>query len=403
MDKSEFYARARQDLPGPLAGVRVVEATTTWAGPMAGCVLADFGADVIKVEHPAGEVIRRLLPTIPGSKHTIPDETVNRNKRNLSLNIHTPDGVEIFLKLCVTADIVIENFRPGTLRDWGVGYEQVMAVKPDIVYVSISGYGQFGDLSDRVGYDPLAQNYCGWTSLNGEPEGGPIKAPTFLGDDTAGLHGALGAMAALRHRDQTGEGQHVDIALVDSLMFQSNGYPTAGALNISMERWANEFPIAAPVNAYACREDHVYAGVLLDSHWRLLADLMDHGELKDLNLGERLKRRDELDALLASWCAERTVAEVVDTFADLGLPAVRVNTYADLARESHVASRDMLQPVEIADGKVVPITGPAAKFSRTPTKIRHRAPKLGEHNAVILTELGYGADDLQRLQDNGIV
>jgi len=220
MDKSAFFKNARSDLTGPLAGLRVIEATTTWAGPMAGCVLADYGADVIKVEHPDGEVIRRLPPFIPGSQLTVPDQTVNRNKRNLAIDLRTEEGREVFLELCRTADIVIENFRPGTLSKWGVGYADVAAVKPDIVYVSVSGFGQFGELSDRVGYDPLAQSYSGWASLNGEPQGTATKAPTFLGDDLGGLHAALGAMAALRHRDRTGEGQHVDIALVDSLEYK---------------------------------------------------------------------------------------------------------------------------------------------------------------------------------------
>ncbi|HJP49670.1 MAG TPA: CoA transferase, partial [Pseudomonadales bacterium] len=232
MEKTEFYARARTDIPGPLSDVVVVEATTTWAGPMAACILADMGAIVIKVEHPTGEIARRLPPVLPDSDLTIANETVNRNKRNISLNLQHNDGREAFLKLSETADIIIENFRPGTLHNWGVGYEQVARVKPDIVYVSISGFGQFGTLSDRVGYDPIAQNYCGWASLNGEPDGSPVKAPTWLGDDTAGMHGALGALAALRHRDQTGEGQHVDVALVDALLFHSNGNLTSGALDI---------------------------------------------------------------------------------------------------------------------------------------------------------------------------
>ena len=288
MDKTEFFADARHDLPGPLSGVRVVEATTTWAGPMAGCALADFGADVIKVEHPEGEVIRRIPPMIPDSTHTVLDETVNRNKRNLSLDLRKPKGREIFLLLCSTADIVVENFRPGTLDDWGVGYADVRQVKPDIVYVPVSGFGQYGELSDRVGYDPLAQNYCGWTSLNGEPDGGPVKAPTFLVDDLAGVHGALGALAALRHRDQTGEGQHVDIALVDSLLYQSNGNPTVGALGLPLDRWGNQFFMATPVNNYECADGRVFAGVLLDSHWKLLTNLLDRTDLDDLSLTDRL-------------------------------------------------------------------------------------------------------------------
>ncbi|MDH3642972.1 MAG: CoA transferase, partial [Gammaproteobacteria bacterium] len=291
----------------------------------------------------------------------------------------------------------------GTLAGWGVGYDDIAAVKPDIVYVSISGFGQFGTLSDRVGYDPIAQNYCGWTSLNGEADGGPIKAPTFLGDDTAGLHGALSAMAALRHRDQTGEGQHVDVALVDGLMYQSNGNPTAGALNIPMERWANQFGIAAPVNNYSCTDGNVFAGVLLDSHWQTLAKLLDREDLSDLTGIDRIERRDEVDSILGAWCASRPVMEVVETFAELGLPATRVNTYADLATEDHVASRDMLQRTLLADGKEAPLTAPAAKFSRTPTTIRSAAPTLGQGNDTIYGELGYNEAELSRLRDRGVI
>ncbi len=402
MDKAEFFANARTDLTGPLAGVRVVEATTTWAGPMAGCVLADYGADVIKVEHPDGEVIRRLPPAIPDSTNTIANETVNRNKRNLSLDLRSGSGRKLFLDLCRTADIVIENFRPGTLSKWGIGFKDVQAEKPDIIFVSISGYGQFGELSDRVGYDPVAQNYAGFSSLNGSPDGGPVKAPTFLGDDLAGLHGAMAAMAALRHRDQTGEGQHVDVALVDSLLFQSDGLPTAGALGVDLPRWGNQFGIAAPVNAYPCTDGLVFAGVLLDSHWRVLTELMGCTELADLDLAGRIQNREQVDGLLAEWCSSRTVTEVVDTFAGLSLPACKVNSYADAARDSHIQSRGMMQTIDV-DGKPVPLTAPAANFSRTPVRIRTRAPTIGQHNAEILNELGYDRETIANLVAEGTI
>ena len=403
MNKQEFYANARSDLKGPLDGVVVVEATTTWAGPMAACVLADFGATVIKVEHPDGEVARRLPPFLPDSKLTIFNETVNRNKQSLSLDLRNDQGREVFLKLCATADIVIENFRPGTMAKWGVGYADVATRKPDIVYISISGFGQFGELSDRVGYDPLAQNYCGWASLNGEPDGAGVKAPTFLGDDLGGLNGALSAMAALRHRDQTGEGQHVDVALVDGLIFQSNGNLTAGALDVPIPRMGNQFAIAAPVNRFACTDGHVYAGVLLDSHWKSLSQLLERPDLSDLTGADRIKQRDLVNSLVADWCATRTTAEVVDAFAELSLPATRVNTFAECAKLDHIASRDMLQRTKLVDGTTVPLTGPAAKFSRTPTRIRESATALGAHNEAILRALGYDDDAQQRLERDGII
>ena len=386
MDKEEFYANARRDLSGPLHGVTVVEATTTWAGPMAGCVLADLGARVIKVEHPDGEVARRLPPTLPASQLTAFNETVNRNKESLALDLRDPDHLQQLYGVIKQADIFIENFRPGTLAKWGLGYGHLSEVKADIVYVSISGYGQFGPLSDRVGYDPMAQNFSGWTSLNGAPDGGPNKAPTFLCDDLAGLHGALGAMAALRHRDQSGEGQHVDIALVDAAIFQSNGFATNAAIGAPQTRFGNEFSFTAPVNAYACLNGQVYAGVLLDSHWQSLAVEIGHPELAGLTNPERVAQREMVDNLLAEYCAARNVEDVEQRFAELGLPCTRINEFADLLDNSHVRARDMLIDTKTSDGTEVPLTGPAAKFSRTPTTIRHPAPPLGADNRKILGE-----------------
>ena len=399
MDSNDFFANARSDLDGPLHGVKVVEATTTWAGPMASCVLADLGADVVKVELPGGEVARRMPPLVPDSGLTVAHETVNRNKRNLTLDLRLPAGRAAFLKLIATADIFIENFRPGVLRDWGLGYDDLSKAKADLIYVSISGFGQFGKLSARAGYDPLAQAYSGWASLNGAPDGGPTKAPTYLGDDLAGLHGALGAMAALRHRDRTGEGQHVDVALVDCLVFQSDGFPTAGALGIPMQRWGNQFNLAAPSNSYACRDGSVYAGVLLDSHWQRLAARLGRPDLAALTTAERLRRRDEVDGLLADYCAARTTAEVVAEFGELGLPATRINTYAELAKEEHVASRSMLTETELADGRSAPLAAPPVKFSRTPTRIRTRAARLGEHNEQVLAGLGLTPEEIAALAD----
>lgn len=403
MQKSEFYANARSDLKGPLDGVVVVEATTTWAGPMAACILADYGATVIKVEHPEGEVGRRLPPFLPDSKLSIFNETVNRNKKSLSLDLRKPKGREVFLDLCTSADIVIENFRPGTMTKWGVGYSDVASVKPDIVYVSISGFGQFGELSDRVGYDPLAQNYCGWTSLNGEPDGASVKAPTFLGDDLGGLNGAMGAMAALHHRNKTGEGQHIDVALVDGLIFQSNGNLTAGALDMPIPRTGNEFSIAAPVNRFACSDGYVFAGVLLDSHWKSLAGLLERPDLSELTGADRIQQRDLVNALVSGWCANRTTTEVVDAFTELSLPATRVNTFAECAKLDHVASRDMLQTTALSDGTTAPLTGPAAKFSRTPVRIRDGARELGADNAEVLGELGLDDETLTELREQGVI
>ena len=409
MDKSDFYRNARSDLTGPLQGIIVLEATTTWAGPMAGCMLADFGADVIKVEHPTGEVARRLRPLIPDSAASLslPHETVNRNKRSVTVNLSSSAGRDVFLDLAKRADIVVENFRPGTMAEWGVGYEHVRAVKPDIVYVSISGFGQFGTLSHRVGYDPVAQHFSGFTSLNGDPDGRPVKAATFLGDDLGGMHGALGALAALRHRDRTGEGQHVDVALVDGLLFQSNGNIAAGALGIDLPRMGNEFTVCAPTNTYDCLDGQVFAGVLLDTHWRRLAAIIGRPECADdpryATINARLSCRADVERMLVDWCATCRVADVVDAFEANGLPAIRVNTYAEAAAEPHVHDRDMLQPTTLHDGTQVPLVGPAAKFSRTPTRVRSAAEPLGASTEALLKQLGYDAAVIAQLRSQGAI
>lgn len=404
MDKSEFYRDARDDLDGPLSGIRVLDITTTWAGPMCGCVLADFGADVIKIESPDGEVGRQLPPMLPNGEsfaHTM----VNRNKRSLSLDLRTERGAEVLRDLVRTSDMVIENFRPGTLARWGVGYPQLRELKPDLIFVSISGWGQFGPEHDRAGYDPLAQAASGFMTLNGHPGDTPVKAPTFLGDDLAGLHGALGALAALWHRQRTGEGQHVDVSLLDSLLFQSDGFLTLGALGIPIPRLGNEYSFAAPANVYSCRDGHVFCGVVLDAHWQRVLEVIERPDLaEDLAQGPaRLARRDELNRIMADWCAERTVEQATKQMLEAGLPFARVRSYEEAARDPHVLARDMLQSVKASDGSETPITGPAVKFSRTPTRVRSAAPELGADDDAILADLGLSREQVAALRENGIV
>ena len=408
MDKRRFFREARDDLTGPLAGLRVVEATTTWAGPMCGCMLADHGADVIKVEHPAGEVARRSPPFLPGTSPPLSfmHATVNRNKRSLSLELRDPRGREIFLALAAGCDVVIENFRPGTMEAWGLGFEAVRARRPDTVYASISGFGQYGPDADQLGYDPLAQAASGFLSLNGSPDGEPVKSPTFLADDLAGLHAAFAVLSALRHRDRTGEGQHIDVALLDSMLFQSTGYLTLGALDVDLPRLGNQFRIAAPANTYVCRDGRIMAGVLLDAHWRRLAEAVGRpdaaGDARLAQTAGRIAHRAEVDGLLASWAAQHSVDEALSTLRAAGIPAAPVRSYAQAARDPHVAERDMLQPLP-QSGARVPITGPPAKLGRTPIRVRSAAPELGEHSDEILAELGLDASHRAALRADGVI
>jgi crotonobetainyl-CoA:carnitine CoA-transferase CaiB-like acyl-CoA transferase len=408
MEKQEFYKRARPDVAGPLDGITVIEATTSWAGPMAGCLLADYGARVIKVEHPTGEVARRLVPRFPGGERLgVPHETVNRNKCNVTVDLETPEGREIFLGLVARADAVVENFRAGTLARWGVGYEDAREVKRDIVYTSISGFGQFGPNCDRPAYDPLAQHFSGWAALNGEPNGEPVKAPTFLGDDLSGIHAALATLAALRHRDRTGEGQHVDVALTDCIFYQSNGHLTSGAVGIPLRRYGNQFEVAAPANRYTCKDGWVFIGVLIDSQWTRIAAAMQREDLaadeRFTTIAARLVNREAADALVAEWCRRYTVDEIVRAAVANGVPVTRVNTFAEVADDPQVRERDMLIRTRLCDGTEVPLTGPPAKFSRTPVGIRSAAESLGASTVAVLKELGYSDAQCAQLRSKGVI
>ncbi len=397
MEKAAFYRDALADTTGPLQGMRVVDCTTAWAGPMAGCLLADLGADVIHIDLP-GATPPQSEPLIGGTSLNYVNQTVHRNKRSLSLDLRVPAGRDVFLALAATADVVIENFRPGTLEGWGIGFEHCRAVKADLVYVSISGWGQFGPWAERAGYDPAAQAASGWLALNGTADGPLVKAPTFLADDLAGLHGGLSALAALRHRDRTGEGQHVDVCLIDSLLFHSDGLLTLGATDVPMQRWGTQVNVTHPCELFPCRDGSVYLAVALDSHWRRLCEVIERPDLaRAPGFGrnhERIQNRQQIDEVIAAWCAPLPVYEALGRLLEAGLVAAKLNTFAEAAREPHVVERDMLQPMTLWDGSVAPLTGPAAKFSRTPTRIRSAAPQPGDHTEEILAELGF--DDAAR-------
>jgi formyl-CoA transferase len=408
MDKADFFAEARADLSGPLSGVTVLEATTTWAGPMCGCLLADLGADVIKVEPPHGDVARFLPPFLPGTNPPLSfmHASVNRNKRSLVLDLRHPQGRDLFLKIAAEVDVIIENFRPGKLDRRGLGYQGVREVNPDIIYVSISGFGQFGPYSSRAGYDVLAQAHSGFLSLSGEPAGEPIKPPTFLSDDLGGLHGALAAVAAIRHRDRTGEGQFIDVALLDSLLFQSNGNLALAAMDVELERTGNQFAFLAPGNLYRCRDGYVMLVILVDHHWKLLAPLIGRPELAEhpdyAGTAARLKRRAELNEMVAQWFAARTVEEASDLLEDQGLPFAPARTYTQSAHDPHVVQRDMLQTTG-HDGAALLHVGPPAKMSRTPLKVRMAAPGLGQHTDEILEQLGIDAAARGALREAHII
>jgi formyl-CoA transferase len=406
MDRARFYQNARTDLTGPLDGVRVLDVTTVWSGPMASCVLADLGADVIRVELPQRRAAQ-LPPDIPGTGLSWFHQTVNRNKRSVGLDLRLSAAQAVFLQLAATADVVVENFLPGTLDSWGIGYERCRTVRPDIVMVSISGYGQFGPGSGRRGYDPIILAASGWMALNGTPPDDPVKAPTFLADDLGGLHGAIAALAALRHRDVTGEGQHVDVAMLDSVLFSSNGLLTLAAAGEQLPRMGDEVGFVVPSNTFRCADGSVHLVAALDRQWRALARAIGRPELARApgfaTNAERRVSRTEVNEVIAAWCLPRPVDEVVAALEAAGVAAGPVRDFHAAAADPHVRARDMLQDTELCNGTRAPLVGPAAKFARTPTRIRSGAPQPGAHTEEVLAGLGLGQDAIADLREAGAI
>lgn len=386
----DFYRHARPGSEGPLAGVRVLDVTKVWSGPLATCVLADLGADVIRVELTDvadGEV----PPDIPGTGLSWFRQTVHRNKRSIGLDLRDDADRQTFLQLVPTADVLVENYKPGTLAGWGAGYPDCRAVRPDLVFVSISGWGQYGPKSELPAYDPAIQAASGWMALNGMPDGPPVRAPTFLADELAGLHAAIGALAALAHRWRTGEGQHVDVSMMDCLLFSSSGLPTLAATGAPPARYGNETDFVVPANVFECADGHIYLAVALNRHWRVLADLIGRPELGHTDgyrsAGQRLANREAVNRVIAEWCADRPVADAVGALSGAGLVAAPVRSLAQAVADPQVAARGMLQETVLSNGTSAPLVGPPVKFSRTPTGIRRGAPAPGADSDEVLTEL----------------
>jgi formyl-CoA transferase len=410
LDSEAFYREARADLDGPLQGIRVLEVATTWAGPRCAAMLADYGADVIKVEQLGSpDVGHRLPPFLNQANPPVSffDAAVNRNKRNIAINFRCPRGIEIFLKLAQDADIIVQSYLPGRMADWGCSYEHVRAVNPDVIYISISGYGQYGPYSRRRGYDPMAQAMSGLMWLNGVGDGPPLKLPIFFSDEVAGLHAAFAALAALRHRDQCGEGQHVDALLLDAALASCTGLATLAAQGIPIARYGNQYQFGAPANAYACLDGWVYAGVLLDTHWLRLAELLGRPELGRhpdyASLPARVARRDELDQMLADFCRTRTRDQVIDALAQIELAAEKILTPEEMVEDPHVQARETIQAAKQPSGAIVKTEGPPAKMSRTPVRVRSVAAPPGSHTDEVLRAAGF--DDQQRamLRNEGVI
>ncbi|MFN0091626.1 MAG: CaiB/BaiF CoA transferase family protein [Acidimicrobiales bacterium] len=398
---------------GPLAGLKVVELTHIMAGPTCGLMLADLGADVVKVERlPGGDDTRRTVPP------TVGDESaaflmMNRNKRGIALDLRSEAGRGVLRRLMTRADVFVENLRAGALDELGLGYDAVRAENPGLVYCSVTGYGRTGPYAARGGFDLVAQGMSGLMSITGpRPEPGAPAEPTKVGspvtDITAGILAAMGVLAAVVHRQQTGRGQHVDTSLFEAgIVLTYWQSAICLATGVSPGPLGSAHPLMAPYQAFRTADGWVNVGAANQASWRKLVDALGAPELaadpRFADNAARMAHLEELDAALAPHLAQRSTAEWLARFDAIGLPAGPVLSVAEMHADPQTIARDMVVSVPHATLGETTALGLPVKLSETPGAVRTGAPLLGQHSREILAEAGFSDAEIAALGEAGVV
>jgi CoA:oxalate CoA-transferase len=404
---------------GPLTGLRVIDLTRVLAGPFSTMVLADLGADVVKIEPPGGDQSRGTGPFIPpreGDDSAGPRAygtyfmSINRGKRSIVLDLKHPAGRDVLLDLIDSADVLIENYRPGTMEKLGLGYDTVHARNPKVIMVSISGFGQTGPYHERAALDIIVQAMGGMLSITGDEGGGPVRPGVSMGDITAALFSTIGLLSAVVERQRSGEGQHVDMSMLDcQAAILENPLMRYFAVGDVPERIGTRHPVVTPVQALPTKDGYVAIAVSdgPTGHWGSLCAEIGHPELAEderFRSGwARTQNYDALKPILEAAMAQRTTNDWVTALAAKGVPAGPVQDVPQVAADPQLNARDMFVSLEHPAIGPVTFTNTPVKLSRTPGGVRRLPPNVGQHTDELLTELGLDATRIDELREQGVV
>ena len=391
---------------GPLEGIRVIELGHMIAGPYSGQVFADFGADVIKVEPPEKGDPMRVWGR---GKYPLWWTICARNKRCITVNLREKEGQDIIKKLVEQADIVVENIRPGTLEKWGLGYDDLKAVNSKIILVRVSGYGQTGPYAQRAGYAAIGEAMGGMRYLSGYPDRRPSRTGLSLGDTITALYAMVGALAALQHRQRTGEGQVVDCALYEAVLATMEAtipeYTVSGYIR---ERSGSILPNVAPSNIYQCKDGDILIAANQDSVFQRLCNAMEQSDLAEdkrfFDHTARGKNQEELDILIDKWTSNYTLAQMDALMEKHGVPCGKVYRAPEMLEDAHYQAREAIIDVPHEEWGEVKMQNVVPKLSGTPGGVKWPGPKLGEHNGDVYRELlDMSADEISALKNKNII
>ncbi|MBX5445709.1 CoA transferase [Sphaerobacter sp.] len=395
----------------PLAGVRVIEMGVLLAGPFCGQLLADFGAEVIKVEAPGVGDPMRAWGQHRKDGRSLWWPVIARNKKSITLNLREPEGQEIARRLIATADILVENFRPGTLERWGLGWDRLSEINPKLIMVRVSGYGQTGPYSQRAGFGVIGEAMGGLRNVTGYPDRPPTRVGISIGDSLAATFGALGALVALHHRDVNGgRGQVVDVGIYEAVLaMMESTIPEYALTGYIRGRTGSTIPGVAPSNIYPTKDgDYVLIAGNADNVFRRLSEAIGHPEWPDdprfATHQARGEHMEELDGMIADWTRQRSAEEILTTMHEAGVPAGKVYTAKDMMEDPQFAARENIVWVEDPEIGPIPMQNVVPRLSETPGAVRSTGPALGQHNAEIYGDLlGISPEEQASLQERGVI